>query len=99
MTRLLATPLYFFVLCYLLVQAGYFLYNQITSHLTRRRLIKEHGCQPPKSFDEPSRLPYLYRLKMVKMMKSAVNGHRLLKDTQRKYQDHGYTHGAKVNVH
>ena len=99
MTRLLATPSYFFVLCYLLVQAGYFLYNQITSYLTRRRLIKEHGCQPPKSFDEPSRLPHLYRLKMVKMMKSAVKDHRLLKDTQRKYQDHGYTHGAKVYVH
>ena len=98
MTRFLATPLYLLVSCYLLVQVGYFVYRQITTQLARYRMVKEHGCEPPKSFDDPSRLPYVYRLKLIKMVRSAAKDNRLLKSTQRKYQEYGNTHTARVRV-
>lgn len=96
MTRFLETPLYLFVLCYLLVQAGYFVYKQVTTRLARYRMIKEHGCESPRSLDDPSSIPYLYRLKLIKMVRSAAKDHTLLKSTQRKYQEYGNTHTARV---
>lgn len=97
MTRLLAIPLYLFILCYLLAQAGFLLYRQITSRLARRRMIDEYGCEPPNSLDDKSSLPYIYRLKMIKMVRDAAKNNRLLKSTQEKYQAYGNTHSGKVN--
>ena len=96
MNRILAIPLYLFIACYLLAQAGFFLYRKITTKLARRQKIKEYGCEPPNSFDDKSRLPYIYRLKMMKMIRSAAKDNRLLKSTQEKYQEYGNTHSAKV---
>ena len=99
MTHFLNIPLYFFVVCYLLVQAGYFTYRQITTSVARRRMIEEHGCKPPKSLDDESWIPYLYRLKMVKMVRSAAKEYRLQKATQERYQKYGNTHSGKVSLH
>ena len=95
----LATPLYYFVVCYLLVQAGYFTYRQITTRISRRRMIKEHGCQPANSFDETSWFPYPFRLKMVKLVRSAAEERTLIQSTREKYQQYGYTHSGKVSFH
>lgn len=95
MTPLLTTPLYYFVVCYLLVQAGYFIYQQIITSIARRRIIKERGCEPPTSIDDQSCLPYPYRLKLPKRIRAAAKEHRLEKDTQERYQEYGNTHSAK----
>ena len=99
MNRILAIPLYLFILCYLLAQAGFFLYRKITTQLARRHTIKEYGCEPPNSFDDKSRFPYLFRLKMIKAIRSAAKDNRLLKSTQEKYQAYGNTHSAKVKLY
>ena len=99
MTRFLATPLYLFITCYLLVQAGYFLYKQTTIRLARHRLIKEHGCKPPRSSDDKTRLPRLYRLKLINTVKNAAKDRRLLESSQERYQAYGNTHSAGVNFH
>ncbi len=62
-------------------------------------MIREHGCEPPKSFDDESWIPYLYRLKMVKIIRNAVKEHRLQKATQEKYQKYGNTHSGTVSLH
>ena len=99
MTPFLSIPLYLFIACYLLAQAGFFIYRQITTRLARRQTIKDYGCEPPNSFDDKSSFPYLFRLKMIKMIKSAAKDHTLLKSTQEQYQAYGKTHTAKVNFY
>lgn len=98
MNPFLKTPLYFFVVCYILVQAGYFTYKHITTRVARRRIVREHGCEPPNSVDDRSWVPYLYRLKMVKMVRSAAEEHRLQKATQEKYRKYGNTHSGMVRA-
>ena len=97
MNSQLATPLLYFVLCYILAQASYFTYQKIVTHITRRQIIKKNGCQPPRSFDEPSWLPF--RLKFIKMIRTAAEERKFLKATQRKYQEYGNTHCAKVSCY
>lgn len=99
MTPFLTTPLYFFVICYLLVQAGYFTYKYITTRTARRRIVKEHGCEPPNSLDDYSWLPYVFRLKMVKMIRSAVKENRVGKASQERFQKYGNTYSGKVCLH
>lgn len=99
MTPLLTTPLYFFVVCYLLVQAGYFTYRKVTTGVARRRIIKKHGCEPPNSLDEPSWLPYVFRLKLVKMLRSAAKERRIGKASQERFQKYGNTYSGKVSLH
>ena len=94
MNSYLTTPWFYFVVCYVLVQAGYFTYQKIITQITRRRIIEENGCEPPRSFDDPSWVPF--RLKFVKMIRKAAEERRFLKATQRKYQEYGNTHRAKV---
>ena len=98
MTPSLATPLYFFVICYLLVQAGYFAYIHIVTRTARRRMIKEYGCEPPNSLDDRSWLPYLFRRKMVKMFRSAAKEHRIGQASQERYQKYGNTHRGMVSL-
>ncbi|CAD6591041.1 MAG: hypothetical protein ASARMPRED_005156, partial [Alectoria sarmentosa] len=95
MTPFLKTSLYILVICYLLVQAGYFAYHQITTAISRRRIIKEHGCQLPKPFEEPSWLGSVYGLKLVRTIGSLAKEHRLEKATQERYQEYGNTHRGK----
>lgn len=99
MSPFLATPLYLFIVSYIVAQAGYFTYRQITTGITRRRIIEEHGCELPRSFDAPSWFPYLYRLKFIRMIRSDLAERRLLEAVQRRYQEHGNTHSAKVRPH
>lgn len=99
MNPFLTTPLSLFIICYILVQAGYYTYKQITNWINRRRIIRDHGCKPARSYDDPSWFPYPFRLKLLKLAKSAAAKHTLLEVTQRKYQEHGYTHTAKVSLH
>lgn len=97
MNPMISTPMYYMIMCYLLVQVGYFTYQQIITRVARRRIIKEHGCEPPKSFDDQSWLPYLYRLKLPSETKSAAKEHRLEKATQERYREYGSTHSAMVS--
>ena len=100
MTPFSTTPLYFFIVCYLLVQVGYFTYNQIAIRVTRRRMIKEHGCQPPPSaLEDKSWFSYPFGLKFVKAVSKAAEEHRLLEASQVRYQELGHTHSAKVSIH
>ena len=99
MTPFVTTPLYSFVICYLLVQVGYFTYNQIAIRIARRRMIKAHGCQPPPSpLEDRSWFSYPFGLKFVKDVKKAVKEHRLLEVSQVRYQELGHTHSAKVGI-
>ena len=94
MKSYLAIPLFYFVVCYVLAQAGYFTYQRIVTHITRRRIIKENGCEPPRSFDDPSWLPF--SLKFLRLIRTAAKERRFLKAAQERYQEHGNTHRLKV---
>ena len=96
MTPFLTTPLYWFIACYLVVQAGYFAYKKITTGIAHRRMIKEHHCEPPNSFDDPSWLPSVFKLKLPRYIRSAAKERRLEKAIQERYQQYGNTHSAKV---
>ena len=62
-------------------------------------MIKQYGCEPPNSFDDKSRLPYIYRRKMLRLVREAAKDNRLLKSTQEKYQAYGNTHSAMVSFY
>ncbi len=99
MNLFMPTPLYYFIVCYILVQAGYFISRQITTRINRRRIIEENGCEPPPSFDGKSRMPHLFRLKFVKTIRSAAAERTSLKAAQRRYRAYGNTHSATVSLH
>lgn len=82
---------------FLLAYSLGYVYYQLVLWLSRRRMIKKHGCQPPVTAST-SRLSSIYSLQLISKIQKAAKDHKLGEYTMQRYREFGRTHHGKVRL-
>ncbi|KAK3080129.1 hypothetical protein LTS18_003049 [Coniosporium uncinatum] len=69
------------------------LYQRLTLHLARRKIIREHGCKPPPRFPYKDRL---FGLDLMRLNFSLAKEHKLMESFYMRFQDVGNTMAAQL---